>query len=66
LKSAFSTPFSFSHLPAGPSSLIEPAGEMWSVVIESPNTPSARAPLMFGSVAFGVISKPSKNGGSAM
>ena len=25
---------------------MEPAGEMWSVVIESPNRPSTRAPWM--------------------
>src|SRR5450830_487379 len=37
------TPLAFNHSPAGPFSWIEPAGEMWSVVIESPNTPSARA-----------------------
>ncbi|MNI65855.1 hypothetical protein D3C73_1213790 [compost metagenome] len=59
------TPFSFSHLPAGEVSLMEPAGEMWSVVTESPNTPSARAPLTVG-IAAGVMSKPSKKGGSAI
>ena len=44
---------------------MEPAGEMWSVVTESPNTPSARAPLTVG-VAPGVMPKSWKNGGSAM
>ncbi|CFN64339.1 Uncharacterised protein [Bordetella pertussis] len=65
MKSAFITPFSLSHLPAGEVSLMEPAGEMWSVVTESPKMPSARAPLTAG-MAAGVIPKPSKNGGSAM
>ena len=32
--------------PAGPSALMLPAGEMWSVVTESPSTASTRAPLM--------------------
>ena len=54
-----------SHLPAGEFSLIAPAGEMWSVVIESPKMPSARAPRM-SLVAPGIIVKPSKNGGFAM
>ena len=45
--------------PAGLSTLIEPAGEMWSVVIESPNIASGRAPTM--SVGgSGVIVMPSK------
>ncbi|MFD2272068.1 hypothetical protein ACFS07_15125 [Undibacterium arcticum] len=46
--------------------MIEPAGEMWSVVIESPNTPSARAATIPVAGGFGCIVKPSKNGGSAM
>ncbi|MNT31914.1 hypothetical protein D3C72_1677710 [compost metagenome] len=66
MKSAFITPFSFSHLPAGELSLMEPAGEMWSVVIESPNSAMTRAPWMPASDACGCIWKPSKNGGSAM
>ena len=48
-------------------SLIEPAGEIWSVVMESPNTPKARAPLLMPvAAAFGSIVKSAKNGGSAM
>ena len=42
------------------------AGEIWSVVIESPNTPSARAPSMPLAAALGAISKSSKKGGSAI
>ena len=45
--------------------MIAPAGEMWSVVTESPKMPSTRAPLMTATAA-GVIEKPSKNGGLAM
>ncbi len=52
-------------MPAGEVGLIEPAGLMWSVVTESPKTPSARAPLM-SPVALAVMLKPSKNGGFAM
>ena len=42
-----------------------PAGEMWSVVIESPSTSSARAPSMSST---GCASRPksAKNGGSWM
>ena len=46
LKSATPTPWSVRYLPAGEAALIEPAGEMWSVVILSPNRPSTRAPLI--------------------
>src|SRR6185295_14047329 len=66
LKSALVTPFSFSQIPAGDDSLIAPAGEMWSVVIESPNRPIARAPWIAAGGGGGCISKPSKKGGSAM
>src|SRR3954463_16386710 len=66
LKSAFETPCSFSHRPAGDASLIEPAGEMWSVVIESPNSAIARARLTPVPATPGTIVKPSKNGGFAM
>ena len=31
--------------PAGEEALMEPAGEMWSVVMESPNSAMMRAPL---------------------
>ena len=34
LKSITATPWSVRYLPAGEAALIEPAGEMWSVVIE--------------------------------
>jgi hypothetical protein len=44
LKSAFCTPWASSHWPAGELSLMEPAGEMWSVVMESPNSAITRAP----------------------
>ena len=40
------TPCSASHSPAGESGLMAPAGEMWSVVTESPNLASTRAPVM--------------------
>ncbi|MGC4080765.1 MAG: hypothetical protein QM736_01245 [Vicinamibacterales bacterium] len=42
LKSAGATPCSMRYLPAGLSFLIEPAGEMWSVVMLSPSTASTR------------------------
>ena len=66
MKSALTTPFAFSQIPAGDDSLIAPAGEMWSVVIESPKRAIARAPRKPISLTFGCISKPSKKGGSAM
>jgi hypothetical protein len=51
---------------------MRPAGEMWSVVTESPNSammraraPSARPPAAPASVRPG-CTKSSKNGGSAM
>ena len=46
LKSATSTPCSIRYVPAGLCTLIEPAGEMWSVVMLSPSTASTRAPLI--------------------
>ena len=66
MKSAFNTPLASNHLPAGLDSLIEPAGEIWSVVIESPNTPSARAFAIPVAAALGSIAKSWKKGGSAM
>src|SRR5512140_2143661 len=66
LKSAFVTLFSISQRPAGEESLMDPAGEMWSVVIESPKMPSARAARTPLSCALGFIVKPSKKGGLAM
>ncbi len=41
-----------------------PAGEMWSVVTESPTTASTRAPTM-SLTAAGSADRPSKNGGRA-
>ncbi len=41
-----STPCPVRYSPAGPSLLIAPAGEMWSVVTESPSLASTRAPWM--------------------
>ena len=62
LNSRCTTPCSSSQRPAGPSGWITPAGEMWSVVIESPSTASARMPLM--SVrSRGSAAMPEKNGG---
>ncbi len=55
-------PWSISHLPAGLSRLIAPAGEMWSVVTLSPSTASTRVPWI-GSGGAGSGSMPSKNGG---
>jgi hypothetical protein len=49
-------------LPAGEDCLIEPAGEMWSVVTESPKMPRARAPVM-PAIGPACRLKPSKNGG---
>ena len=53
-------------MPAGEVGLIEPAGEMWSVVTESPSTASTFAPVMPSTAGGGVIEKSAKNGGSAM
>ncbi len=46
LKSFFATPRSRRYCPAGLVSSMSPAGEMWSVVVLSPNHPSTRAPAM--------------------
>ena len=54
-----STPCSERYRPAGESFLMEPAGEMWSVVMESPNRPSTRA-FSMSFTASGVIDMPSK------
>src|SRR5580704_10325455 len=59
------TPCSIRYLPAGESFLKLPAGEMWSVVTESPKIPSALAPLI-SPILPGCIEKFSKNGGSWM
>ncbi len=51
------------YVPAGESGLIAPAGEMWSVVIESPTFTSTRPSITSeASVASGA--RPSKKGGS--
>ncbi len=42
-----------------------PAGEMWSVVIESPKRPRQRAPWM-SVIGAGCIVMPSKYGGFLM
>ena len=54
LKSPGSTPFSINHSPAGLAFLIAPAGEMWSVVTESPRTARTRAPSI-GSTSAGSV-----------
>jgi hypothetical protein len=65
LKSFFDTPAARRNLPAGVSSLKAPAGEMWSVVTESPRMASGRSFAREGT-GGGVIEKPLKNGGSWM
>src|SRR3954466_5698164 len=62
LKSRRSTPCSVRYRPAGESGLIELAGEMWSVVTESPSFASTRAPEMSRTGA-GSACMPSKYGG---
>ena len=46
LKSDGLTPRSIRYRPAGLSALMEPAGEIWSVVMLSPSNASTRAPAM--------------------
>ena len=46
LKSAYLTPLSVRYLAAGEFLAILPAGEMWSVVIESPKLQRTKALLM--------------------
>src|SRR5215831_16130057 len=46
LKSSGLTWWASRYFPAGESALIDPAGEMWSVVIESRNRPRIRASTM--------------------
>src|SRR5699024_6396901 len=62
LKSRGDTPCSINHLPAGVSLPIAPAGEMWSVVTESPNLPSTRRPFN-GSIVPASLDKFWKNDG---
>src|SRR3954470_12779967 len=49
-------------MPAGLPRLIEPAGEMWSVVTESPSMASTRAPWT-SVLGCGSAGMPSKYGG---
>src|SRR4029077_9710515 len=51
-----------THLPAGLDAGMLPAGEMWSVVIESPSTARERAPVM-ARMPGGSMVMPSKYGG---
>ena len=51
--------------PAGLSAAIEPAGEMWSVVTESPKAASTRAPRI-GWIGPGSAARSTRNGGSWM
>src|SRR3972149_11610064 len=46
LKSFGATPCAMRYWPAGLSTLMDPAGEIWSVVMLSPSSASARAPWM--------------------
>src|SRR5881397_1809716 len=46
LKSTGFTPFETRYCPAGLAAGIAPAGEMWSVVTESPTDTRTRAPTM--------------------
>src|SRR3954453_19374529 len=62
LQSRLSTPCSERYLPAGESALIEPAGEMWSVVTESPSLARTRASVM-SATGVGCSDMPSKYGG---
>src|SRR5690349_7560067 len=62
LKSFFVTPCSMSHLPAGEDCGMLPAGEMWSVVIESPSNARHLAPAI-GRIPGGDMVMPSKYGG---
>ena len=65
LNSSGPTPCSWSHAPAGADALIEPAGEMWSVVTESPRTARTLPPSMSPGRSASSV-RPSKNGGLAM
>src|SRR3954471_23392719 len=62
LNSCRGTPRSARYLPAGESGLIELAGEMWSVVTESPSFASTRAPEM-SDTGSGEAAMLSKYGG---
>src|ERR1041384_8249858 len=56
------TPRALRNSPAGLASAISPAGEIWSVVTESPTYIRHLAPLI-GLIAAGFSAIPSKNGG---
>lgn len=62
MKSFFSTPLYFRKRAAGEFTEMLPAGEMWSVVIESPNTAKIFA-FYIGFNWAGSFADPSKNGG---
>ncbi len=62
LKSTGCTPCAMRYLAAALALAMLPAGEMWSVVTESPSSASTRAPRM-SLTAPGVIVMPSKYGG---
>src|SRR3954453_22240717 len=62
LNSCRGTPWSARDRPAGESGLIELAGEMGSVVPESPSLASPRAPEM-SATGVGSADMPSKYGG---
>ena len=53
------------YVPAGLVLRIEPAGEMWSVVMLSPNRHRTRAPRM-SVIGAGVLGMPSKYGARRM
>src|SRR5215211_1422180 len=57
LKSLGSTPWSSRYFPAGEFGRMLPAGEMWSVVIESPKSPRIRA-LTISSSGRGSLVNP--------
>jgi hypothetical protein len=65
LKSRGVTPRAARYRPAGLSGAMLPAGEMWSVVTESPSTASARRPARSAS-GGGAGRTSSKNGGRRM
>jgi len=63
LKSGGATPRSCRYRPAGESALMDPAGEMWSVGMESPTITRHRAPRI-GRIDGAVRVISAKNGGS--
>jgi hypothetical protein len=65
LNSFGSTPCAIKYLPAGLSGRMDPAGEMWSVVMLSPSNASTRAPVISRGGA-GSIDSPSRNVGRRM